>query len=352
MFQNRIFSFARRSSPGNNNEPGLDDQEEQNREYMSNNGINPSNTHVIEVRKTETAFSEPSTFVKVCSSPSFEHGVVTRVDRASRNKEDIKEMMIKRSHPFTIHESASGEGPYFLMDGDERNWPSEFLEKIERAYASSKEKSIISKQTHVRLKKRKSSLSNHDIDVLRYMKCFKDIEKRVCGKRKKIWWDKLSRSKGFKSISKDIFDSLINNISGDQTRTGSELRCICCNRIRHVSREFFNKQNPDTFECKNIGGFVSCKTETMIPETDDSDVSDEMEGLAIEENPPGPDENGRYTVTKILSDRLIKRGKKETRQYLVKWKGYRDPTWEDARRILDDVTETAFDYEKAKEFNL
>jgi hypothetical protein len=352
MFSNRILSFARRSCPGNNNEPALDDQEEQNRDYMANNGINPGSSHVIEIRRTETGFSEPTTFLKICESPSFEHGVVTRVDRASRNKDHVKEMMKKRDKPFTFHESGTGEGPYFLIDEDERFWPREFIEKLERAYASSEEKSIISKQNHTRLKKKKVTSSNHDIDVLRYMKCFKDIGKRACGKRKKIWWDKLARSKGLKSITKDIFDSLINNISEEQTQEGIELRCICCGAIRHVSIEFFNKKDPLTFECKHIGGFVSCKTDQLVPITDDAEVSDEMDGLTIEETPPGPDENGRYTVTKILSDRIIKIGKKETGQYLVKWKGYTDPTWEDARRILDDVTETAFDYEKAKKFNL
>ena len=42
-----------------------------------------------------------------------------------------------------------------------------------------------------------------------------------------------------------------------------------------------------------------------------------------------------YKVEKILDERLVRRGRGQTKQYLVKWVGYSRPTWEPASEFED-----------------
>ena len=56
-----------------------------------------------------------------------------------------------------------------------------------------------------------------------------------------------------------------------------------------------------------------------------------------------PSEDERYTVESIISIRL--RGKKV--EYLVKWEGYDEATWEDAKQITEDAPEAVREYEQS-----
>lgn len=62
-------------------------------------------------------------------------------------------------------------------------------------------------------------------------------------------------------------------------------------------------------------------------ETSDREVDGPL-GVGEVDGPP-PDEDGYYEVDEILNRRMAKRaGGKEIVQYLVRWKGYPNPTWE------------------------
>ena len=46
-------------------------------------------------------------------------------------------------------------------------------------------------------------------------------------------------------------------------------------------------------------------------------------------------EEEEYEIDKILDEKAIRRGRKETRRFLVKWTGYARPTWEPYKALQD-----------------
>lgn len=67
------------------------------------------------------------------------------------------------------------------------------------------------------------------------------------------------------------------------------------------------------------------------------------------ERNPKADASGRYEVESILDKRTTRatRGKRAGVEYLIKWRGYKKPSWHDARTIKQDVPTLVREYEKA-----
>ena len=50
-----------------------------------------------------------------------------------------------------------------------------------------------------------------------------------------------------------------------------------------------------------------------------------------------------YEIEKILKDRTVRIGKGSRKQYLVKWTGYAEPTWEPAIALQDTAALEAYE---------
>ena len=53
-------------------------------------------------------------------------------------------------------------------------------------------------------------------------------------------------------------------------------------------------------------------------------------------------EDEEYEVEEILEERFIRRGRGRKRQFLVKWRGYQNPTWESAEALEESAALDAF----------
>ena len=68
--------------------------------------------------------------------------------------------------------------------------------------------------------------------------------------------------------------------------------------------------------------------------------TDPLDSQVTDDAQPGPvivGDEEEYEVKEILEDRTVRRGRGSQKQYLVKWVGYAEPTWEPAS-ALQDVT--------------
>lgn len=77
--------------------------------------------------------------------------------------------------------------------------------------------------------------------------------------------------------------------------------------------------------------------------------TDPLDSQVSDDTQPEPviiGDEEEYEVEKILKDRLLRRGKGSQKQYLVKWTGYAEPTWEPATALENttalDAYETPF----------
>jgi hypothetical protein len=77
--------------------------------------------------------------------------------------------------------------------------------------------------------------------------------------------------------------------------------------------------------------------------------TDPLDSQVTDDSQPGPiliGEEEEYEVERILKGRTVRRGRVSQRQYLVKWTGYAEPTWEPASALQDvaalDTYESSF----------
>jgi hypothetical protein len=77
--------------------------------------------------------------------------------------------------------------------------------------------------------------------------------------------------------------------------------------------------------------------------------TDPLDSQVTDDSQPGPiliGDEEEYEVERILKGRTVRRGRGSQRQYLVKWTGYAEPTWEPASALQDvaalDTYESSF----------
>ena len=74
--------------------------------------------------------------------------------------------------------------------------------------------------------------------------------------------------------------------------------------------------------------------------------TDPLDSQISDDSQPGPVIVGNeeeYEIEKILKDRIIRIGKGSRKQYLVKWTGYAEPTWEPADALEDTAALAAYE---------
>jgi len=107
---------------------------------------------------------------------------------------------------------------------------------------------------------------------------------------------------------------------------------------------------------RGVGGSAGTAQEELGTEDEDEDEVFDFEVLetvvAVEggdggdgggERPVGSLGDGLYVVQKLRKERVVKgRNGQETRQFLVQWQGYKQPTWEAEENIIDKSLIEAF----------
>ena len=74
--------------------------------------------------------------------------------------------------------------------------------------------------------------------------------------------------------------------------------------------------------------------------------TDPLDSQVTDDSQPEPvlvGDEEEYEIEGILDDRSIRRGRGSQKQYLVKWAGYIEPTWEPANALKDTAALDAYE---------
>tara|TARA_R110002110_G_scaffold13281_3_gene63688 strand:- start:1476 stop:2255 length:780 start_codon:yes stop_codon:yes gene_type:complete len=259
--------------------------------------------------------------------------------------------MMERGTSLRIHESSTG-AVYTVVDELQENWPAELRMKIHEAYCASKEKSQMTKLHANARRIKNTNIDNYPVGLLRRFKMLKNAHKHLFGKTRigkfQESMKKFSQKMKIKNLSSNVLKFLNTQESFGKlsTRLDKKMTFSCCGKQIYVSNEFYNSHSEDTVRCCDLVG-VTCDTEDLHVPMPASPLATQMGNLTLGENSPLP-VGGGYTVEEILSDRKVKRGTKEVKEYLIKWVGWNMPTWEPAKIMAEDITDMVMEYE----FNL
>ena len=75
-------------------------------------------------------------------------------------------------------------------------------------------------------------------------------------------------------------------------------------------------------------------------------ATDPLESQVRDDAQPGPvvvKDDEEYEIERILRERTVRRGRGSRREFLVKWVGYAEPTWEPATALEDSVALDAYE---------
>ena len=75
--------------------------------------------------------------------------------------------------------------------------------------------------------------------------------------------------------------------------------------------------------------------------------TDPLDSQITDDNQPGPvivGDEEEYEIERILKDRTVRKGRGSRKQYLVKWTGYAEPTWEPADALQDTAALDAYEH--------
>lgn len=347
MSGKNILSIARQSTARGDNISN-DVQKQSNSNYINNL---PGVGFVTTSETIESAFTKSPSGLEMLKDPSFTDVVVLCLNRFARRALFLSQVMMVRGTSLRIHESSTG-AVYTVVDELQENWPAELRMKIHEAYCASKEKSQMSK-LHANARKRKNTnIDNYPIALLKRFKMLKNAHKHLFGKTRigkfQQSMKKFSEKKKMKNLSNNVIKFLNTQETFGRlpTRLEKKMTFSCCGKQIYVSNEFYNTHSEDTVCCGDLVG-VTCDTEDLHVPIPSSPLATQMGNLTLDENTPGPKDGG-YLVEEILSDRRVKRGTKEVKEYLIKWVGWNAPTWESAKIMTEDITDMVMEYE----FNL
>lgn len=348
MSATKILSIARQSTSHGDNISN-DVQKQSNSNYINNlpTGVSSVTTSV----KIETAFTKSPSGLEMLKDPSITDVVVFHISRLTRRAVFLSQVMMKRGTSLRIHESSTG-AVYTVVDELQENWPAELRMKIHEAYCASKEKSQMSK-LHANARRRKiTNINNYPVALLRRFRMLKKAHARLFGKTRigkfQQSMKKFSEKKRMKNLSSNVIKFLNTQETFGRlpTRLEKKMTFSCCGKKIYVSNEFYNTHSEDTVCCSDLVG-VTCDTEDLHVPIPSSPLATQMSNLTLDQNSLGP-QDGRYLVEEIVSDRTVKRGTKEVKEYLIKWVGWNMPTWEPAKIMTEDITDMVMEYE----FNL
>ena len=197
-----------------------------------------------------------------------------------------------------------------------------------------------------------TNIDNYPVGLLRRFKMLKKAHEHLFGKTRigkfQQSMKKFSEKKRMKSLSNNVIKFLNTQETFGKlsTRLEKKMTFSCCGKQIYVTPQFYNRHSEATVCCSDLVG-VTCDTEDLHVPVPSSPLATQMGNLTLGENTLGPSDGG-YVVEEILSDRKVKRGTKEVKEYLIKWVGWNMPTWEPAKIMAEDITDMVMEYE----FNL
>ena len=346
MAGEKILSLARQSTAHGDNISN-DVQKQSNDNYINNL---PSGSDVTTSETIGTAFRQCPIGLEMLTG-DFDAVVVFHISRLTRRAVFLSQVMMKRGAPLRIHESSTG-AVYTVVDELQENWPAELRMKIHEAYCSSKEKSQMSKLHANARRMKNTNIHNYPVVLLKRLKALKKAHKHLFGTTRigkfQQSMKKFCQKKKMKSLSNNVIKFLNTQETFGKlsARLDKKMTFSCCGKQIYVSKEFYNTHSEDTVCCSDLVG-VTCDTEDLHVHLPSSPLATQMSNLTLDQNSPGP-QDGRYIVEEIISDRKVKRGTKEVKEYLIKWVGWNAPTWEPAKIMTEDITDMVMEYE----FNL
>ena len=107
--------------------------------------------------------------------------------------------------------------------------------------------------------------------------------------------------------------------------------------VHEITDIVFKPHQPVMYEIDNDNKAVYTKPQLL-------EVTNEIEIDANKLTKNDNEDNDVYVVSEILDEK----GKGNNRELLIKWKGYKVPTWEKYKSIFNDVPEMVKQYEKNK----